>query len=118
LSELDVPIAQLKSLNLLDSVPNYQEAMLEYLDEQMILARSATAEQLERFQESLNTASQFLDDPEPSDTQAALEDCRAIDLQAQDLINRFSDLHSRFNEARALGEKGVMRAQHNEKLLP
>ena len=118
LEELDVPIAQLKSLNILDTVPTYQEAMLGYLHDQMILARSATAEQMIRFRDGLHTVSEYLDNEDLPDTPMALEDCRAVDASTQAMVERISYLQSRFKEARALGVKGVELVLRHEQVLP
>jgi len=118
LEELDVPIAQLKSLNILDTVPTYQEAMLGYLQDQMVLARSATAEQMIRFRDGLHTVSEYLDKEDLPDTPMALEDCRAVDASTQAMVERIGYLQSRFKEARTLGVKGAELVLRHEQVLP
>ncbi|WP_421558192.1 dermonecrotic toxin domain-containing protein [Pseudomonas canadensis] len=117
LEELDVPIAKLKSLNILDTVPRYQEAMLSYLEDQIILGQSAATEQLIRFRDGLHTVTEFLDKTDLPDTPMALEDCRAVDTSTQNVIDRIQYMHSRFKEAHSLGFKGAELVQHYEPLL-
>ncbi|KRP62975.1 dermonecrotic toxin domain-containing protein [Pseudomonas trivialis] len=118
LEELDLPISQLKSLNILDTVPTYQQAMLGYLGDQIILARSATAEHMTHLEEDLLSASDYLDLENIPVSRTAREDCRRIDASTQALIDRISYLDAHLKDARALGADGVLFADQQASLLP
>ncbi|ASV35757.1 hypothetical protein CI807_06045 [Pseudomonas sp. NS1(2017)] len=118
LKTLDVPISQLKSLNILDTVPNYQEAMAGYLNHQILLARSAAAEQQIPFREELNTIHEHID------AEGAQEDAlpearfRSTFTSTQGMIDRLEYIRARFKDARSLGAPGVKLIQLNEPHLP
>lgn len=118
LEELDLPISQLKSLNILDTVPTYQQAMLGYLGDQIILARSATAEQMTHLEEDLLNVSDYLDLEDVPVPRTAIEDCRRVDASTQALIDRLNYLEAHFKDARALGAEGVLFADQQASLLP
>ncbi|WP_338493860.1 hypothetical protein [Pseudomonas trivialis] len=118
LEELDLPISQLKSLNILDTVPTFQQAMLGYLGDQIILARSATAEQMTHLEEDLLSVSDYLDLEDEPVPLTALENCRRADVSTQALIDRISYLDAHLKDARALGADGVLFADQQASLLP
>lgn len=121
LKALDVPISQLKSLNILDTVPNYQKAMSGYLNHQILLARAAAAEQTTPFREELSLINQHIDSLEAgSPAPIALPEgtFRSTYTATQGMIERLDYTQDRFKEARTLGEPGMEVIQSNERHLP
>lgn len=118
LKRLDVPISQLKSLNILDTVPNYQDAMAGYLNHQILLARSAAAEQQLPFREELNLMHDNLDAESTEEIDLPMERFRSTYAATQGMIDRLDYVHERFKDARRLGAPGVKLIQANEPHLP
>lgn len=56
-----MPISQLKSLKIIDTVPNYQDGMASYLKHQLLLARSAIYEQGIPFRKQLQASQGHFD---------------------------------------------------------
>ncbi|MGY2252160.1 dermonecrotic toxin domain-containing protein [Pseudomonas reactans] len=118
LEALDVPISQLKSLNMLDTVPNYQKDMAGYLRHQVLLTRVATAEQHAVFSEDMNTALSNNDILGNKPVALTTSFFRTQYAAAQSVIDRIEYLQARFKDARSLGEPGVELIQESEPRLP
>ena len=118
LKTLDVPISQLKSLNILDTVPNYQEAMTGYLNHQILLARSAAAEQQIPFREDLSTLHDHLDIEDADEDALPEARFRSTYAGAQGMIDRLEYMQARFKDARGLGAPGVKLIQLHDPHLP
>jgi hypothetical protein len=118
LKEIDVPISQLKSLNILDTVPNYQNAMVGYLEHQLFLARSAISEQQIPFREQLEAIQGHLDTEGFEEDALPAVHYRAMYAATQAMVERMDYLQARFKEARTLGAPGVKLIQLHEPHLP
>jgi len=118
LKTLDVPISRLKSLNILDTVPNYQEAMAGYFNHQILLARSAAAEQEIPFREELNTIHEHIDVEGAQEHALHEARFRSTFTSTQGMIDRLEYIRARFKDARGLGAPGVKLIQLNEPHLP
>ena len=118
LKEFDVPISQLKSLNILDTVPNYQDAMVGYLEHQLFLARSAISEQQIPFRERLEAIQGHLDIEGVEEEALPTVHYRNMYTATHAMAERLGYLQARFKEARALGARGVRLIQQHEPHLP
>jgi hypothetical protein len=100
--EYETPIAQLKSLNLIDVVPDYPARMLSYLQQQLLIAQSGVNELQKVFQAGLDAAGQSMaTDPEEVFARRRMADTTV------DMIRQLEHMHSRFKFLRELGAAGA-----------
>jgi hypothetical protein len=118
LAEYDVPIRQLRSLNILDSVPNYQSSMIDYLNKQLLLTRSAISERLPVFREKLLVAVGDIEAVTGQNLKQRSEIAQTMAKLNLDMINRMEYALSRFRELEGLGIEGAKVIQTTMKALP
>jgi hypothetical protein len=111
--EYDAPIAQLKSLNLLDAVPDYSKRMLNYLESQLLIAQAGINEQVTDFQKDLAASGQGMD----SDPQEVFARRRVAD-KTLNMITQLEYVRSRFKYLRELGAEGVKLELRTRENLP
>lgn len=111
--EYDAPIAQLKSLNLLDVVPDYSTRMLGYLEKQLLIAQAGIDEQMKAFQKDLAASGQGMD----SDPQEVFVHRRMAD-KTLNMITQLEYVHSRFKYLRELGFGGAKLELRTRENLP
>ena len=100
--EYETPIAQLKSLNLIDVVPDYPARMLSYLKQQLLIAQSGVNELQKVFQAGLDAAGQSMaTDPEEVFARRRMADTTV------NMIRQLEHMHSRFMLLRELGAAGA-----------
>ena len=107
LAEYEVPIRQLRSLGIIDTVPNYQSRMIGYLNKQVLLARSAVEARLPSYRNVLASTldeAQTLEMLEPAKQTATAQSVTALN---QDMIGRLEYVESRLKELRKLGMEGT-----------
>jgi len=112
-NEYDVPIAQLKSLNILDTVPDYTRRMLRYVEQQMLMAQAAINEQLTPFEAALDAVEHHL-----TGDAKAITDHRRLADQTQSMITLVEYIHSRFKELKGLGAEGAQLELRTRSRLP
>lgn len=107
IKELDVTISQLKSLKIIDTVPNYLDGMYEYLTNQIFVARSAINEQLDGFQQQLRSVEGHMDPDDDTLATLPLSTYQKVYEVTQDMIERLTFIETPLREMRELGERGV-----------
>ncbi|NWD21873.1 hypothetical protein HX864_01245 [Pseudomonas yamanorum] len=112
-TEYDLPIAQLKSLNILDTVPDYTRRMLRYVEQQMLMAQAAISEQLGPFEAALDAVEHHLS----GDARALLDHRRLAD-RTQSMISLVEYIRSRFKELKGLGAEGAQLELQTRGRLP
>lgn len=118
LAEYDVPIRQLRSLNIIDSVPNYQSSMIDYLNKQLLLTRSAISERLPAFRDKLLVAVEDIEAVTGLNFKQRSEIAQTMAKLNLDMINRMEYAQSRYRELEGLGIEGAKVIQTTMKALP
>nr|WP_315414030.1 DUF6543 domain-containing protein [uncultured Pseudomonas sp.] len=118
LAEYDVPIRQLRALNVIDTVPNYQCDMIDYLNQQLLLTRFAVSETLPTFRTELLSTLDEMEALAPMQTvrQTALaEKMSQLNL---DMISRLEYAQTRYLHLQELGIDGLKVIQNTLHALP
>ncbi|SEM61225.1 hypothetical protein SAMN04487857_103197 [Pseudomonas sp. ok272] len=118
LQEYDVPIRQLRSLNIIDTVPNYQSSMIDYLGKQLLLTRSAVAERLDTFREKFTSTLDTLENENAANPKRQAASASAMSDMNQEMINRLEYAETRYRELESLGAEGLKVIQENIRALP
>lgn len=118
LEAYDVPIRQLRSLGIIDSVPNYQSVMVDYLNKQLLLTRSAVEERIGPFRELLVTTVDALEADVQVDPKAQAEVAQTMSNMNEEMIRRMQYVESRFRELDGLGAAGAKVIQGTMQTLP
>ncbi len=111
--EYEVPIGQLKSLNLLDTVPDYTGRMINYLKQQILLTRAAIDEYIGDFQSLLQSLGPLLEKDSPTTA-----DHQRVDSMTRQLVQHLEYLHSRFKELQGLGVNGLKLVEDTRQNMP
>lgn len=117
-SDFAAPIEQLKSLNLLDTVPNYRSAMVEMLGNQLFFNQTWLDQQNPAFAQTLRETLALLETEEVtggSDDRATYR--KMIDL-TEEVIDKVEFAHSRFLELSRLGRSAAEVASTYKTKLP
>ncbi|NCE88672.1 hypothetical protein [Pseudomonas sp. L13] len=111
-------LQQLKILNVFAPTAAYQEQALSYLGAELKLSETGIREAQVTFTPKLKTVLDQIEHQisHPQDRQ--IEDARALTEMSQDMIERLSDVESRFTELRALGRAGFEAIREHRKSLP
>ncbi|OPA82973.1 hypothetical protein BFW86_28580 [Pseudomonas fluorescens] len=118
LGAYDAPIRQLRALGIIDNVPNYQSTMVDYLNKQLVLTRTAVNERLEPFRDLMERTVEALESERPAAPQARAEQARAMSNMNDEIIRRMEYVESRFRELGDLGAAGAQVIQSTLKLMP
>lgn len=118
LEAYDVPIRQLRSLGIIDSVPNYQSVMVDYLNKQLLLTRSAVEERIGPFRELLVTTVDALEADVRVDPKTQAEVAQTMSNMNEEMIRRMQYVESRFRELDGLGAAGAKVIQGTMRTLP
>ena len=116
--EYTAPIEQLKSLNLLDTVPNYRTAMVEMLGTQLFLNQTWLDQRNAIFGQTLGETLELLDADKPvssPDERATFR--KMVDL-CEETIGKLEFAHSRFQELSRLGKTAAEVASTYQARLP
>ncbi|WP_411390995.1 dermonecrotic toxin domain-containing protein [Pseudomonas sp. MPB23] len=116
--DYDVPIRQLRSLAIIDTVPNYQSSMIDYLHKQLLLTRSAINQRLPLFSETLESTVQTLEAVADIDAKAQAETAQAMSDMTADMIRRMEYVETRFRELETLGIEGNKVIQTTQHAMP
>ncbi|WP_439854203.1 dermonecrotic toxin domain-containing protein [Pseudomonas yamanorum] len=111
--EYEVPIRQLRSLNLLDTVPDYPGRMITYLKQQILLTRAAIDEYIGDFQALLQSLGPQLEKDSPTSAEH-----RRLDSMTRQLAEHLEYLHSRFKELQNLGPNGLTLVEQTRQHMP
>jgi hypothetical protein len=117
-SDYAAPIEQLKSLNLLDTVPNYRSAMVEMLGNQLFFNQTWLDQQNPAFAQTLRETLALLETEEVtggSDDRATYR--KMIDL-TEEVIDKVEFAHSGFLELSRLGRSAAEVASTYKTKLP
>ena len=98
------------SLGIIDSVPNYQSVMVDYLNKQLLLTRSAVEERIGPFRELLVTTVDALEADVQVDPKAQAEVAQTMSNMNEEMIRRMQYVESRFRELDGLGAAGARTA--------
>ncbi|PRA29200.1 hypothetical protein [Pseudomonas poae] len=107
LSEYEVPIRQLRSLAIIDSVPNYQRYMVDYLNKQLLLTMAALKEQTHLFDEELRRTQDIIENQSNDDPKRQGEAAQTMADQNRSMMTRTEFALSRYRELQALGAEGA-----------
>lgn len=116
--DYDVPIRQLRSLSIIDNVPNYQSSMIDYLHKQLLLTRSAINQRLPRFRETLESSVPSLESVTGIDAKTKTQTARAMSDMTGEMIRRMEYVETRFHELETLGIDGNKVIQSTQHALP
>jgi len=116
--DYDVPIRQLRSLGIIDNVPNYQSSMIDYLHKQLLLTRSAINQRLPRFRETLESSVPSLESVTGIDAKTKTQTARAMSDMTGEMIRRMEYVETRFHELETLGIDGNKVIQSTQHALP
>ncbi|KTC49448.1 hypothetical protein AO262_17210, partial [Pseudomonas fluorescens ABAC62] len=117
ITEYDAPIRQLRSLAIIDTVPHYQGAMINYLSKQILLTRSAIEARLPTFRDMLTSITQTIDASADAPKRQA-DRAQAMSDLTQEILNRMEYVESRYQELANLGAEGMKVVQSTKKALP
>ncbi len=118
LEAYDTPIRQLRALGIIDSVPNYQSAMIDYLNKQLVLTRTAVEERLPPFRALLLTTVDALEAETPVGAQTQADLAQTMSTMNVEMIRRMEYAESRFRELDGLGAAGARVILSNQQALP
>lgn len=118
LAAYDVPIRQLRSLNIIDQVPNYQSAMTEYLSKQLLLTRSAVRERLPIFREKLTWTLETIENQPDTTPARQAASATAMSDMNEEMIRRLEYAESRYEELASLGTEGINVIEVTRNALP
>ncbi|MDR9874851.1 hypothetical protein RJC98_06655 [Pseudomonas allii] len=118
LEEYDVPIRQLTALGVIDTVPNYQIAMVDYLNKQLLLTRSAVEERLRPYRDTLLDTVGLLDEATSEIPQSTADLAQEMSTLNLEMISRLEYVDSRYKELSKLGTAGAQVMQTTSKALP
>lgn len=116
--EYEVPIRQLRSLNIIDTVPNYQGFMIDYLNKQLLLTRSVIAERLEPFRNLLSSTLAVIETEGAPDPRAQAEKAQTMSTMTLDMIQRLEYIDTRFRQLENLGVEGARVIHATMQALP
>ena len=118
LEAYDAPIRQLRALSVIDSVPNYQSVMVDYLNKQLVLTRTAVEERLGPFRDLLTTTVDTLESEPPADPQTQAGHAQTMSDMNVEMMRRMEYVESRFRELDGLGAAGARVIQATMRVLP
>lgn len=118
LAEYEVPIRQLRSLNIIDSVPNYQSDMIDYLNKQLLLTRSAISERLPMFRDKLLVYVEDIESASSLGIKQRADIAQTLAKLNTDMIKRMEYAQSRYRELASLGIEGAKVIQTTMSALP
>ena len=118
LLEYDVPIRQLRSLGIIDTVPDYQSYMISYLGNQLALTRAAIDEQLPTYRSALTASLDVLETSEPVEPALQTQVAQSLATQSLEMIMRLEYVTGRFKELENLGAEGAKVIQSTVRALP
>lgn len=117
-ADYDVPIRQLRSLGIIDTVPNYQSSMIDYLHKQLLLTRSAINQRLPLFREALENTIQILESVAAIDAPAQAQAAQTMSDMTAEMIRRMEYVETRFRELGTLGIEGNKVIQTTQHAMP
>ncbi|MGL5997048.1 MAG: dermonecrotic toxin domain-containing protein [Pseudomonas proteolytica] len=117
-AEYEVPIRQLRSLNIIDTVPNYQGYMIDYLNKQLLLTRSVIAERLEPFRALLSSTLAVIETEGAPDPREQASQAQTMSTLTVDMIQRLEYINTRFRQLENLGIEGAKVIQATMQALP
>lgn len=118
LEAYDVPIRQLRALSIIANVPNYQSVMVEYLNKQLVLTRTAVEERIGPFRDLLVTTVDALETDVPAAPQEQADYAQKMSTMNVEMIKRMEYVESRFRELDGLGAAGARVIQRAMRALP
>ena len=111
-------IENLKSLNVLEAIPNYRTAMLDRITLQLFLMQSWINEQYPVFRSSLGVTLELLDKENPTPQEERSEPFEKMTDQTQGIIDKLEFAQSRFEELSLLGKEGAEITRSAKAKLP
>ncbi|WLH84789.1 dermonecrotic toxin domain-containing protein [Pseudomonas sp. FP2338] len=117
LAEYDEAIDQLKSLSVIDTVPDYQSNLSSYLEKQVQLTQLALDQRLSTYGEVLASAT-ALDAEVDIDYRAQAQTAQSLSTLNLEIIKRIEFINARFSDLKQLGEQGTRVIQKSMPKLP
>ncbi|WP_448109803.1 dermonecrotic toxin domain-containing protein [Pseudomonas azerbaijanoccidentalis] len=117
-SDYAAPIEQLKSLNLLDTVPNYRSAMVEMLGTQLFFNQTWLDQQNPAFAQTLRETLALLEAEEVTGGSGDRATYRKMIDLTEDVIDKIEFAQSRFVELSRLGRSAAEVASTYKTKLP
>lgn len=118
LAEYDVPIRQLRALNVIDTVPNYQGDIIDYLNQQLLLTRFAVSETLPTFRTELLSTLDEMEALAPMQTERQTALAEKMSQLNLDMISRLEYAQTRYLHLQELGIDGMKVIQNTLHALP
>ncbi|TFB40252.1 dermonecrotic toxin domain-containing protein [Pseudomonas sp. F01002] len=116
--EYDVMIEHTKSLNLVEEVPNYREAMIEVLGTQLFFNQTWIDEKYPEFTDALRLTMDHLDTEESSGPRPSSGTFETMSDLTQGIIQKVEFAQSRFQELTRLGKNAEQLTLEYQKKLP
>lgn len=116
--EYTAPIEQLKSLNLLDTVPNYRSVMVEMLGEQLFLNQTWIDQRQPLFTQTLRETLVLLEEENRLPSPEELATFRSMVDLCEEMIGKLEFAQSRFLELGRMGKTGAEIASTYRARLP
>ncbi|WKL54993.1 hypothetical protein Q1W70_10670 [Pseudomonas kielensis] len=116
--EYTTPIEQLKSLNLLDTVPNYRAAMVEMLGTQLFFNQTWLDQRSPVFAQTLSKTLALLEAEETTAGAAERATYRKMIDLSEEMIGKIEFAHARFQELSRLGRNAAQVISTYQAKLP
>lgn len=116
--EYETTIEKVKSLNLVEEVPNYRDAMIEMLGTQLFFNQTWIDQKYPAFVEALRLTMEHLDAKENSDPPPPAGTFETMSDLTQGIIQKVEFAQSRFQELTRLGKNAEQLSLEYQKKLP
>jgi hypothetical protein len=117
-AEYETTIEKVKSLNLVEDVPNYRDAMIEMLGTQLFFNQTWIDEKYPAFVETLRLTMEHLDAQENSGPSPPAGTFETMSDLTQGIIQKVELAQSRFKELTRLGKNAEQLSLEYQKKLP
>lgn len=116
--EYEATIERVKTLNLIDTVPNYRDAMIEMLGTQLFFNQTWIDQKYPAFVETLRLTMDRLDTEESGGTVQPSTTYQTMSDLTQHIIEKVEFAQSRFRELTLLGKKAAQLSLEYQQKLP
>lgn len=118
LKDYDVALDRLKTLNRLDTVPNYRTAMVELLGTQLFFNQTGIDQQHGTYTQTLHRTFELLEQADAGEKALDRETLQKMTDRTEVLISKIEFAHSRFQELSMLGKNAAELTQQYQQKLP
>jgi hypothetical protein len=118
LKDYDVALDRLKTLNRLDTVPNYRTAMVELLGTQLFFNQTGIDQQHTTYTQTLRRTFELLEQAETEGKELDRGTLQKMTDLTEELINKIEFAQSRFQELSTLGKNAAELTHEYKQKLP